>query len=91
MVDQKQEDVGIATLALIHKEEYQTLILSSGDSDLLDAVKYLSELGKRIELLVFRLNVSADLQSCANQIYWIDDFAKDVERTQQPEDIDASS
>jgi uncharacterized LabA/DUF88 family protein len=93
LVDQQQKgvDVGIATLALIHKEEYQTLVLSSGDVDLLDAIEHLSKLGKRIELLVFRLNVSDDLQSCANQIYWIDDFASEVERTKQSEDIDASS
>lgn len=49
---QKGVDVAIATLALIHREKYQTLLLSSGDGDLLDAIEFLSEQGKRIELVV---------------------------------------
>ncbi len=75
---QKGVDVGIATLALVHSDKYETLVLSSGDGDLLDAVEYLSEKGKRIELLVFRYGVSTDLQSRADRIYWIDDFADAV-------------
>lgn len=75
---QKGVDVGIATLALIHSDKYETLVLSSGDGDLLDMVEYISEKGKRIELLVFRYGVSTDLQSRADHIYWIDDFAEDV-------------
>lgn len=75
---QKGVDVGIATLALVHSDKYETLVLSSGDGDLLDAVEYLSEKGKRIELLVFRYGVSTDLQSRADHIYWIDDFADAV-------------
>ena len=38
---QKGVDVGLATLALIHREKYDTLIISSGDGDLLDAVEFL--------------------------------------------------
>lgn len=75
---QKGVDVGIATLALIHSDKYETLVLSSGDGDLLDMVEHLSEKGKRIELLVFRYGVSTDLQSRADHIYWIDDFAEEV-------------
>jgi len=78
---QKGVDVGIASLALIHKDRYETLVLSSGDGDLLDAVEFLSEHeGKRIELAVFKSNVSTDLQSYADHIYWIDDFAEEVRR-----------
>jgi len=58
---QKGVDVGIATLSLIHKENYDTLVLSSGDSDLLDAVEYLSEIGKKVELVVFKTVVSTEL------------------------------
>jgi hypothetical protein len=39
---QKGVDVGIATLSLIHRDNYETLPLSSGDGDLLDAVERLS-------------------------------------------------
>ena len=77
---QKGVDVGIATLALVHREKYDTLLLSSGDGDLLDAIEFLSELGKRIELLVFKYGVSTDLQSRAEDILWIDDFAEEVRR-----------
>ena len=80
---QKGVDVGIATLALIHREKYDALLLSSGDGDLLDAIEFLSELGKRIELLVFRNGVSTDLQSRADEILWIDDFAQEVRQDEQ--------
>jgi uncharacterized LabA/DUF88 family protein len=75
---QKGVDVGIATLALTHKDRYDTLVLSSGDGDLLDAIEYLSELGKRFELVVFKDGVSPDLQARADVIHWIDDFVAKV-------------
>jgi uncharacterized LabA/DUF88 family protein len=77
---QKGVDVGIASLALIHKDHYNTLILSSGDGDLIDMIEYLSELGKRIELLVFSEGVSTELQALADYIYWINDFYEEVKR-----------
>jgi uncharacterized LabA/DUF88 family protein len=77
---QKGVDVGIATLGLTLINEYDTLILSSGDGDLLDAVEYLSQHGKQLELLVFKAGVSTDLQARADRIYWIDDFKDDVRR-----------
>ncbi len=73
-------DVGLATLALVHKDKIDTLLLSSGDGDLLDAVEHLSELGKRLELVVFREGVSTELQSRADVIHWIDEFADEVRR-----------
>ena len=79
---QKGVDVGIATLAVIHRDRYDSLLLSSGDGDLLDAVEYLSEHGKRLELAVFTEGVSTDLQARADHIYWINDFADDVRRDQ---------
>ena len=83
---QKGVDVGIATLALVHRDKYDTLALSSGDGDLLDAIEFLSERGKRLELVVFRYGVSTDLQSRADAIHWIDDFADEVHREAQAED-----
>ena len=77
---QKGVDVGIATLALTHLDSYDTLMLSSGDGDLLDAVKFVSDSGKEIELAVFRSGVATELQSWADRIYWIDDFAQDIAR-----------
>ena len=81
---QKGVDVGIATLALIHRDRYETLLLSSGDGDLLDTVEFLSEQGKRIELAVFASGVSTELQARADTIYWINDFAEEVSRNHGP-------
>ena len=78
---QKGVDVGIASLALIHRDNYDTLILSSGDGDLIDMIEYLSEAGKRIELLVFTEGVSTDLQARADRIRWINDFSEEVRRS----------
>ena len=75
---QKGVDVGIATTALIHKENFDTLVLTSGDGDLLDAIEHLSEIGKRIELVVFNEGVSTELQSRADKLYIINDFANEV-------------
>ena len=81
---QKGVDVGIATLALAHRDRYDTLLLSSGDGDLLDAIEYLSERGKRIELAVFSEGVSIDLQARADEVHWINEFADEVRREQRP-------
>lgn len=78
---QKGIDVGLATLALTHISNYETLLLSSGDGDLIDAIEYITEKGKRFELVVFKYGVSTDLQSRADKVYWIDDFASDVARS----------
>ena len=78
---QKGVDVGLATLALTHLDKYDALLLSSGDSDLLDAIEFLSEQGKRIVLLVFRNGVSTELQCRADEILWVDEFADEVEKS----------
>lgn len=78
---QKGVDVGLAThiLRLAYRDVYDTLILSSGDGDLMDSVHHVCEtLGKNVNLCVFRAGVSGDLQMYANDIYWIDDFADEV-------------
>lgn len=77
---QKGVDVGLATLALTHLDSYDTLMLSSGDGDLLDAVRFVSDSGKEIELAVFRAGVATELQSWADRIFWIDDFAHEIAR-----------
>lgn len=66
-------DVGLATLALIHREHYDSLVLSSGDVDLLDAVEHLTEAGKGLELAVFSTGVATDLQARADRVLWLDE------------------
>lgn len=75
---QKGVDVGLTTLALTLVDQYDTLILSAGDGDLVDAVEFLSRKGKRLELLTYRIGVSTDLQCRADKIHWIDDFKNEV-------------
>ena len=77
---QKGVDVGLATLALTHQDNYDSLILSSGDSDLLPAIEFLSERRKRIVLVVFQEGVSTKLQSRADEILWVDEFAENVRK-----------
>jgi uncharacterized LabA/DUF88 family protein len=77
---QKGVDVGVATLALAQIKNYDSLLLSSGDGDLLDAVEHICQNGKQFELVVFRNGVSPDLQGRSDRIYWIDDFSGDVRR-----------
>lgn len=78
---QKGVDVGLATLIvkLAYQHNYDNLILSTGDGDLEDSVAHVKEsLQKRIELCVFKGGVSPDLQSYADRVYWINDFADQV-------------
>ncbi|MBA1145697.1 NYN domain-containing protein [Ectothiorhodospiraceae bacterium WFHF3C12] len=80
LVNQRQMgvDVGLATLALVHKDRYDTLVLSSGDGDLLDAVEHLSESGKGLELAVFSTGVSTDLQARSERVLWIDEHMEQL-------------
>lgn len=72
---QKGVDVGLATLALTLQAQYTTLLLSSGDSDLLDAIDYLLDHGKNLELAVFNFGVSSEIQARADRIHWLDEYA----------------
>jgi len=81
---QKVVDVGLATLALTLVGDYDTLVLSSGDGDLLDTVEYLSLHKKQLELVVFRAGVSGELQSRADRVYWVDEFQDEVRHSAQP-------
>lgn len=80
---QKGVDVGLATLIVRRADldEYDNLILSSGDGDLKDALSHArKKCGKRIELCVFRWGISPDLLNLADTVHWIDDFSLDVEK-----------
>lgn len=80
---QKGVDVGLATLIVrrADQDQYDNLLLSSGDGDLKDALTHASKIcHKRIELCVFRWGISADILNLADTIYWIDDFSEQVEK-----------
>lgn len=85
---QKGVDVGLATLALRHMDKFDSLVLSSGDGDLLDMIEVISEAGKGIELLVYNYGVSADLQARADLVHWIDNYGDEVLRD-EPDNSDS--
>jgi nijmegen breakage syndrome protein 1 len=81
---QKGVDVGIATLIikLATQNVYDRLILSAGDGDFEDAIAYVKEeLHKEFWLSGFEDSVSADLQSYANEVIWLDQFREDIRKT----------
>lgn len=78
---QKGVDVGLAVLATTRVNDYDILLLSSGDGDLLDAVEYVIGVAKKqLQLLGFKNGLSTDLQCRASKIHWIDDFKHEVNR-----------
>lgn len=73
---QKGVDVGIATLILklAAQNQYDRLILSAGDGDFEDAISYVKgDLHKEIWISGFDNSISADLQSYADQVIWLND------------------
>lgn len=80
---QKGVDVGIATLALklAVQDRYERLLLAAGDGDFEDAIDYIkSERHKEIWLCGFASSMSADLQSYADRVIWLDDQWDSIER-----------
>jgi nijmegen breakage syndrome protein 1 len=72
---QKGVDVGIATLAIkmAVQDQYDRLILSAGDGDFEDAIEYIRQLHKEFWITGFNRTVSADLQSYAHRVIWLDE------------------
>jgi uncharacterized LabA/DUF88 family protein len=80
---QKGVDVGIATLIikLASQGVYDRLILSAGDGDFEDAISYIkSELHKEFWLNGAQASLSADLQSYADRVLWLDDMVPRIDR-----------
>lgn len=74
---QKGVDVAVTTLMikLAVQNLYDRLILSAGDGDFEDAISYVkSSLHKEIWLAGFGSSLSADLQSYADRVIWLDDL-----------------
>ncbi len=81
---QKGVDVGIATLIvrLAAQDQYDRLVLSTGDGDFEDAIAFAREVQhKEVWLAGFSDSISPDLQAYANRVIWLDRhmkrFAKD--------------
>ena len=80
---QKGVDVAIATLLikLAVQDVYDRLILSAGDGDFEDAISYVkSDLKKEVWISGLQANLSADLQSYADNVVWVDDLFPAIAR-----------
>jgi uncharacterized LabA/DUF88 family protein len=80
---QKGVDVGIATLIikLATQNQYDRLLLIAGDGDFEDAISYVKEeLHKEIWMSGFNGSLSADLQSYANNVIWLDDIWDSIKK-----------
>jgi len=74
---QKGVDVGVATLIvrLAAQNQYTRLVLSAGDGDFEDAIAFAKEvMHKEFWLSGFKDSVSADLQTYADNMIWLDEI-----------------
>jgi len=80
---QKGVDVGAATLIikLAVQNQYERLLLSAGDGDFEDAISYVKEeLHKEVWMSGYTGSLSADLQSYADRVIWLNDIRNAIEK-----------
>jgi uncharacterized LabA/DUF88 family protein len=79
---QKGVDVRIATdmLMLAARNAYDVAILVSGDEDLVEVVREIKYLGKRVEIVAFRKGVSENLELEADSMWYLEDIWEEVKR-----------
>lgn len=78
---QKGVDVGVATLLvkLASQGRYDRVLLAAGDGDFEDAIAYVKEeLHKEVWLCGFEGSLSADLQSYADHVLWLDTVWEEI-------------
>lgn len=81
---EKGVDVGVATkmLTLGINKAYDTAILVSGDKDYLETVKFIKNLGLRVEVIGWKYSMSSELaQESSSEIIYFDDIKADVEKS----------
>lgn len=86
---QKGVDVGIATTALRLFERYDAIILSAGDGDFEDFIRYIVEdHDKKLFITGFDKSISPDLQQYSSSIYLLNEHYADIcdSRDQKPFD-----
>jgi len=80
---EKGADVGLATkmLMLAVNKAYDTAILVSGDRDYLETVKFIKNLGLRVEVIGWQGAMSSDLAAESSAyVKYLDQIRTDVER-----------
>jgi uncharacterized LabA/DUF88 family protein len=80
---QKGVDVGLATMVvkLAAQNQYERVIISAGDGDYEDSIAFAKqELHKEIWLSGFQGSMSADLQSYADNVIWLEDIWDQIKK-----------
>ncbi len=73
-------DVEISVDAVAHLDQYDTMILISGDSDFVYLLNYLREHGKRVVLFSHKGHVAKELFAATDQYFDIIDFRHEILR-----------
>jgi len=82
---EKGVDVSLVTKMLSHafRNNFDVAIIVSGDSDYVEAVQEVKNLGKRIEIAAFKASIGKDLKHIADLFIPIDDIASSIELTKE--------
>ena len=76
---QKGVDVGIATTALRLYERYDAIILSAGDGDFVDFIRFIVEdRDKKLYIAGFSGSISPDIQQFSTEVYLLNGHYADV-------------
>ena len=81
---EKGVDVGLATkmMILAVNRAFETAILVSGDSDYLETIKFIKNLGMRVEIIGWRSGMSLDLaRESSSPVKYLDDLRTDLEKS----------
>jgi uncharacterized LabA/DUF88 family protein len=80
---EKGVDIGLATKMMIlgTNRAYETALLVAGDKDYLETVRFIKNLGLRIEIVSWRNALSGDLRSESSApVVYLDDLRQQIER-----------
>lgn len=87
---EKAAAIGMATtlVSLAYNNAFDTAILVTGDSDFLDPIRTVKDLGKKVELAAWRDSIAQDLEmEASDDIFYLDENRDLLERpsTGEPE------
>jgi uncharacterized LabA/DUF88 family protein len=80
---EKAAAIGMATtlVSLGYNNAFDTAVLVTGDSDFLDPISAVKNLGKRVELAAWRDSIAQDLEmEASTDIFYLDEHRQDLER-----------
>lgn len=86
---QKGVDVGVATTALRLFERYDAIVLSAGDGDFEDFIRFIVEdKDKQLYIAGFNGSISPDIQQYSSKVYALDEHYSEICDTRDPKPFD---